>query len=159
MAIIKLNETTNTRIKIVKDEKLNLLDGIDFVKNRKCGALSTFTGYIRDTDYPSDGTGPRKIKSIFYEAYESMTSSTIQNIIEEIMSSPKEWIQDENIRVYTSVRLGEVPVEEEGIIICVSSTGREVAHKSTMRILEDVKSTAPIWKKIIFQDGKTEWKS
>lgn len=147
-----------SRIVIIKDKRLNVQEGIDFVSSPKCGAINTFLGTIRDAEVDSsDPNNSSTIKGIHYEAYESMAMRQILEIINDTIAVDHETKVDSNCKVYVGIRLGEVPVGEASILICVSSTGRACSHKAVLMILEKIKSLATIWKKIIFADGTERW--
>lgn len=154
----------NYSIQFVRNESLDLSKGVQFVSSSKCGAISTFSGTIRDTDLKLGNNELEPIEAIWYEAYESMASKQIEGIIRELVFSPPDdkWPRpsaetDPNCRVYVALRLGLVPPQEAAVIICVSSTGRTISHWATLAILEQIKSSVAIWKKIHFTDGRQEW--
>lgn len=167
----------NYQVVLSINEPLNLSKGVDFVSSPKCGAINTFLSTVRDTEIRSSealtngGTGiPEPIHAIYYESYESMAMKKISEIIESTINSPnltkccqginnnKECaLVDPNTRAYVAIRLGRVPIKDASIVICVSSTSRTCSHKAVMLLLEKVKSTVPIWKKIIFANGHEEW--
>ena len=127
-----------------------------FVMSPTCGAIHTFTGSIRDTDLRRGHCEKQvaPIKGIYYEAYVSMLRKQLARIVDEVLNSES---ADLNARLAIGIRLGFVPVGEASIVICVSSTGRLFSQQCTMHILKEIKSSAPIWKKIIFDDGEGQW--
>jgi molybdopterin synthase catalytic subunit len=152
---------------IFKNNKLDLNECYEFVKSPLCGAINMFSGTIRDTDARSKHHGgslikeEQQIKSIFYEAYQSMAEKQVQQIIKECSNEQlKKYGQVvRRSRVCVAIRLGNVPVSEEAIIISVSSVRRHQSHELVMSILESIKSCVAIWKKIIFADGTEQWDS
>lgn len=141
----------NFRVSI-KYLSLNICDEIDFVKSEKCGAINTFMGTIRNIDKKANGKS-EPIEAIVYEAYDEMVIKQIGILTKNLIDK----CGDTNCRASVSIRLGKVLVNEVAIIICVSSTNRKVSHNATIDILEKVKSMCPIWKKVMFCDGTTEW--
>lgn len=138
---------------------LNIADGIEFAKSPKCGAISTFSGTIRDTDFKSSKTISHQLEpilGIYYETYQAMATEQIEEIVNDLITKQSDLV-DPNSRVYIGIRLGFVPAGETSLIICVSSTSRGFAHDATMTILEKIKSTVVIWKKISFENGDVEW--
>lgn len=153
-------ECNDIMVKINSNE-INLLDGIQFVSSPKCGAIITFSGTIRDQDMRPRSDVLEPIGAIHYEAYESMAKKQILNIIKETIRTNLNLEPGTNsdcqTRAYVGVRLGSVRVGETSLVICVSSIGRRFAHWATMEILNKIKSSVAIWKKIIFADGSAEW--
>lgn len=154
------SDNKKSHVVIRQNEELNLLEGVDFVSSTKCGAINTFSGTIRDTDIKSTKSGTYlPIVALHYEAYESMAIRQIYEILRETMrllNATNDGV-DMNSKAYVGLRLGRVPVGEASLVICVSSTGRLQSHKATLMILERIKSSVAIWKKIIFSDGTEEW--
>lgn len=148
-------------VKITKDSRLDISEGVAFVQSNKCGAINTFSGCIRDTDTPANGLGPEPLDAIEYDGYETMILKYVSDLIlREIQirqGSHELSVMDTNTRVYVNIRLGKVLAGEVAIVICVSSTGRDISHRATMNLLLGIKSSAPIWKKLIFANGHTEW--
>lgn len=151
-------------VKITKDKQLDISEGISFVQSSKCGAIYTFSGCIRDTDLPANGDGPEPLDAIFYDGYESMIVKFVSNLVLKYMGQTRDCCHassqqdsDQNMRVYVNIKLGNVLAGDVAIVICISSTGRDVAYKTTMALLVDIKFHAPIWKKLIFANGHSEW--
>lgn len=152
------------KVNLKCDEKLDLCEGIAFVKSPKCGAIQCFIGTIRDSDVSSsessgDQVQLEPIKAIRYEAYEMMALKQMAEIVQRTLDvePPNGCSLDHNARAMVSARLGLVPVGEEAIMICVSSTSRKFSYEATMSILNEIKRTVTIWKKIVFSDGREEW--
>jgi len=57
------------------------------------------------------------------------------------------------------VRIGEVKVGEAGVIIAVSSPHRKHAQEAVAFILDKLKTTVPIFKKEMYEDGSGTWKA
>lgn len=148
----------NYMVSFIEDEALDPSLGIDFVKSSKCGAINTFFGCIRDTDYMIGESGRTlsPLQAIYYDSYIAMALKQVVAIVCQELNHPKD-LQDPNSRAYVGIRLGRVPIQETAIIISVSSTGREFASKSTLSMLEKIKASVPIWKKLIFSNGAEQW--
>lgn len=145
------------------DGPLDFMRCYNFVKSIKCGAINTFTGIIRDSDlklcYSQAISNKRSaIDGIHFETYESMARKQIINIIYKALGfTSRDCDYDENTKACVAVRIGYVPIGEAAIIICNSSTGRQLSHKATICILNKIKQNVVIWKKIVFSDGTTQW--
>lgn len=61
--------------------------------------------------------------------------------------------------LYTLFRIGEVKVGEAGVVIAASSPHRKHAQEAVSFILDKLKSTVPIFKKELYDDGSGAWKS
>lgn len=133
----------------LSEDFVDLNEGMKFVSSAKCGAINSFLGTVRDLE------GAQLISALYYEAYEPMARKQIQAILEETLEDDS--VEATCSKVYVAVRLGEVPVGQASIYICVSSRGRHWSHRATIGILEKIKSSVVIWKKAIFEDGQSRW--
>lgn len=87
-----------------------------------------------------------------YEAYEPMAVKEMQAVCNEVR---KQW-NVEKIAIYH--RLGEVPVTEASIVIAISSPHRQESLQAVQFAIDAVKTSVPIWKKEIYENGEPEWK-
>lgn len=155
--------TSMFRVDMVEDRKLDPMMCYQFVSSPKCGAINLFVGTIRDSDIKASAANKADhvlIEAIYYEAYKSMARKQIMTILSHHLirfENGRLQLLDENVRACVALRLGRVPISEAAIIIGVSSTSRELAHSSTMKILNSIKASVVVWKKIIYTDGTEEW--
>lgn len=141
---------------VIQRHLLDVLQGYDFVKTPRCGAMHSFVGSIRDTDFrASKKDVVEKIKAIYYESYEAMAEKQISTIARAIIESY--FPIDSEIRLYVAIRLGLVSVGEDSIVVWASSKRRHTSMDIVMSVLQQVKRSVVIWKKIIFCDGTEEW--
>lgn len=150
-------------VKITKDNPIDIVEGFAFVQSNRCGAINTFLGCIRDTDQTANDLEHQSLDAIEYDGYESMIAKLVYDLIHNEVyvgdndHSSRSSEVDNNTRVYVNIRLGRVLAGEIAIVICVSSTGRDISHKATMNLLVGIKRSVPIWKKLIFSSGYSEW--
>lgn len=130
-------------LKFVHGEALSVEEINNLVRANNCGAVSMFLGTTRDN---FEG---KSVKLLEYEAYESMGLKVLEGICKEIRS---QWQSVENIVIYH--RLGPVPVKEISIIIAISSPHRQDAIKAVEFCINSVKSSVPVWKKEIYENGE-----
>lgn len=78
-------------------------------------------------------------------------------VMEDIVRKQLDSIGDEYHRVYVCHRLGQVSLGEQSILIAVSSPHRSSSHQMVMQILNEIKSKAPVWKKVCFDNGDSDW--
>lgn len=141
---------------LIQSRPLDLQRGFEFVSSNKCGAVNSFFGTIRDTDIRGNNQQVQEpIRAIYYESYETMAMKQILTIVTSAVQSNDP--VDSNMRIFIAIRLGLVPVGDVSIIICASSRRRQTSNEVVMSILEQIKSTVVIWKKIVFSDGSEEW--
>lgn len=104
---------------------------------RAMGAAVYFLGTVRVIE---DG---REIAGIEYEAFEKMARRQFELIFDAV---ERKWPVD-SIRLVH--RLGRVPVGEGSVWVEVVAPHRAEAYAASEFIVEEMKRTVPIWKKII----------
>jgi len=121
-------------------------DYINRIPVPETGGLVTFSGIVRKTE---DG---RELKSLFYEAHESMALKKITETVEDAI---KRFGLLDAIAVH---RIGEVEVGETSVFTAAASIHRKDAFRGCEFIIDRIKLDCPIWKKDIFKDGE-RWRS
>ncbi len=116
------------------------------VADPSCGAVLLFTGTTRDN---IDGLA---VKTLFYEAYETMAIASLRALVERIDA---QWPGSKTAIVH---RTGEVPIGEISVAIATASPHRQAAYEANRFAIEALKADIPIWKKEITVDGST-WKA
>lgn len=113
------------------------------VRTPAAGAVVVFLGTAREE------TGGRRVVKLFYEAYASMAERRLAEIAEEVRA------KHGALRVALRHRVGEVPVGEASVVIAVSAAHRAQAFDACRAVLEEVKASAPLWKKEHYEDGSS----
>ena len=115
----------------------------DVMKKRgQFGALSSFVGYMRDTNEGDKVTG------MTLEHYPGMTEKHLQDICTE---ANKRWSLLETLVLH---RYGQISVGEPIVLVCVWSAHRAAAFDACRFIMEDLKSKAPFWKQETLEQRK-----
>ncbi len=110
-----------------------------------CGAVLAFVGTTRNHH---DG---RAVVRLEYEAYERMA-------VEALGCIEREACARFAIASCAIVhRLGEVPPAEASVAVVVAAAHRGPAFDACRWAMDELKRTAPIWKKERFADGGEEW--
>ncbi|CAN2172537.1 MoaE Molybdopterin converting factor, large subunit [Candidatus Nanopelagicaceae bacterium] len=128
----------------VTDQPIVLQDLIDSVKTIQAGALSIFSGDVRDND------ADKQVESLTYEIHPSA-----QKVIEEITARIA--AKYDVINVAAVHRYGAIPMGESAFTVVVSAVHRGPAFAACDEIVSVVKAELPIWKYQIFADGTSEW--
>lgn len=111
----------------------------------ECGATALFLGTTRDHH---EG---RRVVRLAYEAYEAMARTVLEAIERRACAA-------HDVASCTIVhRLGDVPVREASVAVVVTAPHRAPAFDACRWAMEQVKHTAPIWKKEFFAEGDPEW--
>jgi molybdopterin synthase catalytic subunit len=120
----------------VTDEPLSLDPLIERVRDRRAGAVVTFSGVTRD------------VAELHYEAYVEMAQRKLAQIVETAIE------RHGLCAAAAEHRIGVVPLSEPSVTVAVSAPHRGEAFAGAREIIDEIKAQAPIWKK---EEG--EWKA
>lgn len=110
-----------------------------------CGAVVLFLGTTRDHHQG------RAVVRLEYEAYHPMALAALEQ-------TERETVERHPVVSCRIVhRLGVVLPAEAGIAVVVAAAHRSAAFEACRWAMDQVKSTAPIWKKEHYADGGTGW--
>ncbi len=130
---------------ILTTQPLKMWDNALF--NPCIGCQVYFEGIVRNA--PED----HGVKGIEYSAYTDMCFKVSNEYIKKMKDRYPQ------ISIKIMHRLGFVPVGETSLLVIASSPHRKDAFTVLEHSVEWIKKNLPVWKKIIYLDGKTEWRS
>jgi molybdopterin synthase catalytic subunit len=108
------------------------------------GAMALFLGVIRDHDHGRGVTG------LSYSAHPS-AAAELGRVAEKIAASY-------SVRAIAIVhRTGDLQVGDLAVVAAVSAEHRGDAFAACEALIDDVKTTVPIWKHQFFPGGDSEW--
>lgn len=113
------------------------------------GGHSIFIGQVR-----SDIMDGKKVTAIEYSAYEPMVAAEAGKIISRIHS---EFTDVRSVEIIHST--GRVGAGEISLVVFVSAGHRRQAIAACSMAVEKIKENLPVWKKEIFDDNSSLWKS
>ena len=120
----------------VTDQPLVLDHLINRARDRRAGAVVTFTGVTRE------------VPELEYEAYAEMAEREMAEILARA-------VQRHGLCAAAAEhRVGTVPLSEPSVAIAVSAPHRDAAFAGAREIIDEIKARAPIWKQ---EEG--EWVS
>lgn len=102
---------------------------------RSIGALATFTGSMRDFN---DGAA---VESMWLEHYPGMTDAHLERLA---VDARRQWQLDDILIVH---RVGEVRPGDAIVLVATWAAHRAHAFESCRAVMEELKSSAPFWKK------------
>ena len=105
------------------------------------GAVVTFLGTTRDN---FEG---KRVITLEYEAFEEMAVKKLEEIRQGLMAE----FQIEDIAI--AHRIGRVDIGQISLVVAVASPHRKEAFLACHEAVDRLKSTVPIWKKEIYEDG------
>ncbi|MCK6478891.1 MAG: molybdenum cofactor biosynthesis protein MoaE [Planctomycetes bacterium] len=111
------------------------------VRTPAAGAVVVFTGTAREE------TRGKRVVRLFYEAYHGMAEKRLAEICEEARAAHGA------LRVTLRHRVGTVEIGEAAVVIAASAAHRAAAFDACRAVIEEVKRSAPLWKKEHYGDG------
>ncbi len=114
------------------------------VRTPAAGAVVVFVGTAREE------TRGRRVVRLFYEAYHAMAEKRLAAICEEAR------VAHGALRVSLRHRVGDCPVGEASVAIAASAAHRAQAFDACRAVIEEIKRSAPLWKREHYEDG-SEW--
>jgi len=111
------------------------------VRTPAAGAVVLFVGTAREE------TNGKKVLRLFYEAYATMAEKRLAEICEEARQ------KHGALRVAMRHRVGDCPVGEASVVIAASAPHRAQAFDACRAVIEEIKVSAPLWKKEHYADG------
>ncbi|MDO9485197.1 MAG: molybdenum cofactor biosynthesis protein MoaE [Actinomycetota bacterium] len=128
----------------ITSEPIVMADLETTVLTDEIGASVNFIGRVRNHDHG------RTVISLEYEAHPDADL-----ILAQITSTVAG--QFEGVRISAVHRVGHLGIGETALGVVVGAAHRGAALAACGALVEEIKSTLPIWKLQTFDDGTTEW--
>ena len=120
---------------LLTGEPLSLDAAFRAVLRPDCGGTALFVGTTRS---PNQG---REVDELEYEAYAEAATPALERIGRE--AAARHGLG----AVYLAHRVGVVPAAEPSVIVAASAPHRAEAFAGCRELIDELKRTAPIWKK------------
>jgi molybdopterin synthase catalytic subunit len=114
------------------------------VADPRAGAVVSFAGVVRDHDHG------RTVTLLEYEAHPT-AEEVLREVAAEIAADPAVYA------VAVSHRVGPLAVGDVALAAAVATAHRADAFAACARLVDEVKSRIPVWKRQVFSDGTDEW--
>ncbi len=128
----------------IQNKPLDIRQAEAFLYSSEDGGVVLFAGNIRES------AGDRRVKSIFFEAYDEMVIAELERISTDIQT------QFNISKIVLIHRVGEVLPGETAVIAGIASKHRKEAFEACTELMNRLKASVPIWKKEMYDDG-SEW--
>jgi molybdopterin synthase catalytic subunit len=129
----------------VSDDPIDPAEILDRVADDAAGAAVLFLGTVRD-----HSPGRPGVTRLEYEAYREVVEELIREIAAEAGA------RRPILAAAVAHRIGSLEVGEISVAVAVSSAHRSDAFEAGRFLIDEVKRTAPIWKKEHWPGG-AEW--
>jgi molybdopterin synthase catalytic subunit len=114
------------------------------VAHPAAGGVVVFQGVVRDHD------GGRGVTLLEYEAHPT-AEAVLHDVAGEFMADPEVYA------LAVSHRIGKLEIGDVALVAAVATAHRAEAFAICARLVDEVKSRLPIWKRQVFADGTEEW--
>ncbi len=132
----------------ISNEKIQLNELFNFLENYEHGAISTFIGKIRKTNFG------KNVISVSYDVFEPLAIQSFQNIC---TMAKEQFDNNASLKFYVEHFKGNLNVGEISIVIGVSAAHRAEAINACSFIIEEIKHNSPIWKQEHYENNSSEW--
>ena len=131
----------STRLFAIVEEPISATALVPLVADRASGAICTFEGTVRDH------TGDQVTTCLEYEAFAEMAEAIFAQIA--VAAGERSVIAGMAIHH----RVGRLEVGEVSVAIAVAAEHRDAAFEACRFAIDQLKMSAPIWKKEFSTDG------
>jgi molybdopterin synthase catalytic subunit len=128
----------------IRETPLSVDEVMDAVRHPRAGGIATFVGVVRDLD---NGHG---VQSLDYTSHPS-APQVLREIAERLAGGA------DVIRIAAVHRVGHLAIGDLAVVVAVSAAHRGTAFDVCRELVDTLKSTVPIWKHQLFDDGSDEW--
>lgn len=128
------------------DADLDVSAAARWVVEPSCGAVVTFSGTVRD--HSEQATGVERLE---YEAYEEHVVPALEAVAADLRARFP-YLG----RIVIWHRVGSLAVTDTAVVVAVSAPHRGDAFDAARTAIDQVKATAPIWKRE-HHAGGTHW--
>lgn len=132
------------RLLDVRDEPLSVVEVLTAVNDPAAGGTCVFVGTVRDVD------GGKPVTELDYTAHPTV-SDVFGEIADQVASSHAV------LAVAAVHRVGDLKVGDIAVVVAAAAPHRGEAFEACRRLIDELKSRAPIWKHQLFDDGGEEW--
>ncbi len=139
-----MTSTSEVVLAEIRDEPLSVDELVQAVRDPRAGAVVTFIGYVRDHDH---GNG---VEVLDYTCHPS-AAQVARALAERLGASGRA------VRLGVVHRIGRLAVGDIAVVAAVSAEHRGEAFEVCRALIDEFKTTVPIWKHQVFSDGSDEW--
>lgn len=135
---------TTVRLIGVRETPLSVDEVLAAVLDPAAGGTVVFIGTVRDVD------GGRDVTRLGYTAH-----PTVEDRLRAVAESVAERFPASAVAAVH--RVGDLEIGDLAVVVAVSCPHRGEAFDAARALIDELKSTVPIWKHQVFADGSDEW--
>jgi molybdopterin synthase catalytic subunit len=136
---------TQIRLIAIRDTALSVDEVRNAIADPAAGGEVLFIGTVRDNDVEKDVIG------LSYSAHPT-AEAELRRVTEDIVDK-----FPDVIGVAAVHRVGDLAVGDLAVVVGVSCAHRAEAFHACHALIDELKSTVPVWKHQRFTDGTDEW--
>lgn len=128
----------------VRSTPLSVDELVEAVRDRRAGAVVTFVGYVRERDHGTD------VEVLDYSCHPS-AQQVARDLATRLAADGR------TVRLGVVHRTGRLTVGDIAVVAAVSAEHRREAFEVCHALIDEFKTSVPIWKHQVFTDGTDEW--
>lgn len=128
----------------IRETPLSVDEVIGAVRHPRAGGIATFIGVVRERDHG------HVVETLDYTSHPS-APQVLRDLAERLATGA------EVIRVAVVHRVGHLEIGDLAVVVAVSAAHRGPALQVCRELVDTLKTTVPIWKHQVFDDGSDEW--
>jgi molybdopterin synthase catalytic subunit len=140
-----LGQVSQIRLIAIRETALSVDEVRNAIADPAAGGEVLFVGTVRDTD------ADKGVIGLSYSAHPT-AEAELQKVTESIVEK-----FPDIIRLAAVHRVGDLVVGDLAVVVGVSCAHRAEAFHACHALIDELKSTVPIWKHQRFADGSDEW--
>ena len=134
----------NVKCAVIDARPLDVAVLTELVSESGVGGTVVFIGAVRDHD---EG---KQVTSLSYSAHPSAEALLAKSAERVAVAHP-------HSRLAVAHRVGDLVIGDLAVVVAAGAVHRAEAFAAARALIDDVKSTVPIWKHQRFDDGSDEW--
>lgn len=128
----------------IQDSPLDVQTLLELVAGPTVGGIAVFVGSVRDHD------DSRHVVGLTYTEH-PQAGDVLQEVVAGVAADYPEAL------LAVVHRVGDLYVGDLAVVVAAGCAHRDQAFEAARRLIDDVKTTVPIWKHQRFADGSDEW--
>ena len=129
----------------ISAEPLSVADHEAAVGSARAGAVVSFAGVVREHD------GGHNVTELEYVAHPT-AAQVLADVAARVAAD-----EPAVLALAMSHRVGLLRVGDVALVATVAAEHRREAFAACARLVDEVKSQLPVWKRQVFTDGTDEW--
>jgi molybdopterin synthase catalytic subunit len=128
----------------IREAPLDVAEVTAALADAASGGLTLFVGVVRDHD------GGKQVTGLEYSAHPT-AFDRLREVCEHVAG------KYDVLAVAAVHRVGRLEIGDAAVIVATAAGHRGEAFDASRALIDELKSTVPIWKHQIFADGTDEW--